>query len=223
MPKAPRRLRPYPSVKPKTGVRWRGRGAVKWPTIRRERPRRHARAWRYRTRQDALAALESRASQEVRGSLPERIFYKALTDRGFIPGVDFSFQPSMFGGRTQLGGLVADFMFSVPRVIVQVQSVWHTVTAAHERRDEDQRVILESLGWTVLEIWPPTIESQAALDHWLNDNIMTLWGTSTQGIGVGSSTDVPFVGSVELDILLRIENTLDAILREVIGWQLTVT
>jgi hypothetical protein len=106
-----------------------------------------------------------------------------------MPNVDFTFQSSQLGGRLQLGGLVADFLFEVPRVIVQVQSSWHTMTLEHKMRDADQLMLLRHMGYTVLEIWPHTIEDQAALDWWMEQNVMLMWGTSRQGLGRGNQVE----------------------------------
>jgi len=173
----PRYLRRYP-LREVTGIRRFGRHAVKMALIRQPRPRRHARAPRgVRTRLDTLVLLEERAAK-IKGSLQERIFYQALIDHRFIPDVDFSYQAAEYGGRAQLGGLVADFMFEIPKVIVQVQSEWHRMSLEIVRRDMDQSAMLQSLGYTVFEVWPNTIEDSAALDLWIERNIMHLWGTS---------------------------------------------
>jgi hypothetical protein len=150
--------------------------------------------------------------------LPERIFYKALTDRGFIPDIDFTFQSNQLGGRMHLGGLVADFLFPAPvMVIVQVQSVWHTQTLYHQIRDEDQKSILESLGYTVLEVWPATLESGQAIDEWFNANIMTLFGTSSMGIGAGYGGDETWATFITLALWMQIERLLDRILFKLKG------
>jgi hypothetical protein len=108
-----------------------------------------------------------------------------------------------------LGGLVADFLFESPKVIVQVQSVWHTRTLATEVRDRDQAAILSSLGYTVLEIWPTTLEDPHSLDDWMNRNVMTLWGTSSMGIGAGFGGDLTWVGFIALQLWQKIEALVD--------------
>lgn len=205
-------IRPYPKLRAITGIRRHGRGITKWSQIRQERPRRHAKSWLWKTRLDPHAALEERATKKVRGSLQERIVFKALEGHGFINGVDFSFQSSQLGGRQRLGGLVGDFVFELPKVIVQVQSMWHTITAAHERRDEDQYAILQSMGYTVLEIWPESIENLDALDDWIGANLMTMWGTSSQGIGAGVGNDIPHMTTVATPTLLRIDQRVQEIM-----------
>ena len=188
MPLEFRYVRGYPKKAAEMLRRFK-RDTVKRSLIRRHRPRRHGRPWRYRTKADPNLLLEARAQQGIRGSVQERIFYKALVDRGFIPDTDFTFQSSQLGGRLELGGLVADFLFEVPRVIVQVQSSWHTMTLEHKMRDADQLMLLRHMGYTVLEIWPHTIEDQAALDWWMEQNVMLMWGISWQGLGRGNRAE----------------------------------
>jgi len=141
--------------------------------FRQARPRRFARA--RGTTYDRDAALEQKAKQGIVGSLEERIFYKALEDRWFIPEVDFTFQAAQQGGRAELGGLVADFLFPVPSVIVQIQSDWHEGDLEILERDRTQQSVLESLGYDVLYIWPETLHHEVLLDQWF-DRIARLWG-----------------------------------------------
>lgn len=197
VPAAPRLLRGYP-LKITTGIRRTKKELVRRRLFRLPRPRRHARS-RFRTTMDELSALAARASKDFDGSLEERIFYQALVDHKLIPGVDFTAQASALGGRMELGGLVADFMFPAPKVIVQVQSVWHTMDMEIGRRDSDQAAVLENMGYTVLEIWPNTIHSQAALDWWIERNIHYLFGTSQQFLGGGVGVDANYIDTLMKD------------------------
>ena len=189
MPLQHRFIKGYPR-RAATLVRRYKRDAVNRDRLRQQRPRRHAKSWMYRTSASEDILLEERAFQGVRGSLQERIVYQSLIDHNFIPGYDFTFQSSQLGGRMQLGGLVADFLFPVPMVIVQVQSAWHTMGLQSEIRDSDQALILRSMGYTVLEVWPNVIEDPVALDQWMQQNLMHMWGTSTQRVqGSGNSVE----------------------------------
>ena len=117
--------------------------------------------------------LEQRAISDARvaGTLPERIFYKALLDRGMREGVDFSFQSSLQGGRLFLGGMVADFILQTRALIVRIQGrKWHTGFEA-ERRDDFQRDILENMGYHVLDVFDDTIYDQWLFDEWLRRHI----------------------------------------------------
>ncbi len=116
---------------------------------------------------------EKRAMSEARvaGTLPERIFYKSLVDRGMREGVDFSFQSSLQGGRLFLGGMVADFILQTRALVVRIQGrKWHTGFAP-ERRDDFQRDVLENMGYHVLDVFDDTIYDQWLFDEWLRRHI----------------------------------------------------
>jgi very-short-patch-repair endonuclease len=204
----PRRTKGYPH-RPTQLIRRIKRGTVKWDMLRQPRPIRHRRPWRYSTRLNIEAYQEGRAAQNVRGSLQERILYKALEDHALISGIDFTFQTAMLGGRAEFGGLVADFVFEVPKVIVQVQSVWHTTDLEATVRDSDQNMLLQSWGYTVLEIWPTSIMDETMLDRWIEQNIMTLWGTSRGVLGVvGTPSNVSYVDYIIWSVLGQINSKL---------------
>jgi len=168
----PRRIKGYPPSIKKMIKRLKV-GARKPEMWRQARPRRHAE--RRGTAYNENAALEKRAQQGIKGSLEERIFYKMLVAYNLIPDVDFDFQASEFGGRQELGGLVADFIFLVPKVVVQVQSYWHNISMELEIRDATQEEMLKSLGYLVLFIWSDTVQNQVLLDRWMTNNLTRLW------------------------------------------------
>jgi hypothetical protein len=114
----------------------------------------------------------------------------------------------MMGGRMELGGLVADFIFEIPRVILQVQSMWHALSLEYEVRDQDQAAVLQSMGYVVFEIWPNTIEDPAALDLWVQRHIMHLWGTSSSPLGSSHGRDIPFLMGISSQTLLDIKELL---------------
>lgn len=184
--RSPRSVRGYP-FRSTTLIRRTRKTGVKREFFRTTKGLRRRKRFRtsFNTRQD----LEARAvpSSQVYGSLQERILYRALTDRGLIPDVDFEFQSSQLGGRSDMGGLVVDFLFPVPKVVIQVQSSWHILSLDNIVRDVDQSLVLQSLGFVVLELWPNIIEDRVLLDEWLDRNIMLLWGTSSQPLGVSVS------------------------------------
>jgi very-short-patch-repair endonuclease len=209
----PRAVKGYPT-KVAITVRRKKRGTVKWDLLRQPRPRIRGRPWKLRTKLDSQAYQEERASQVVRGSLQERILYQALEDHDLIAGVDFTFQTAMLGGRAEFGGLVADFVFEIPKIVVQVQSIWHTISAENRVRDSDQSLLLQSWGYTILEIWPEDIMDESRLDLWIERNIMSLWGTSKGGDGViGSPAADNFVSYLIELTLLNINRKLNAALQ----------
>lgn len=95
-----------------------------------------------------LPALEARAVSEgaVRGTLPERVVYKALTQMRMVPDVDFDFQSSLLGGRLELGGIVADFLFREPRnFVINVQGPTHE-RHIRKRKDAEQEDLMKDMG-----------------------------------------------------------------------------
>lgn len=118
--------------------------------------------------------LEARAVPEtkVRGTLPERIVYKALLMRKLVPGVDFDFQSSQDGGRLELGGIVADFLFERRRIVIQVQGPTHA-GYLRSQKDKEQTDALMELGYTVYELQESVIYSAQELENWMRSHIDT--------------------------------------------------
>lgn len=113
--------------------------------------------------------LEKRAvpRTQVLGSLHERIVYKELARRG----INFDFQPSVQGGRLQLGGMVADFILPDRMLVIRVQGTkWHTSFAAG-KKDEAQKTILQGYNFTVMDIWDWQIEDDDLRRDWFERNI----------------------------------------------------
>lgn len=105
--------------------------------------------------------LESRAvsPQYIRGTLPERIVYKYLVEQLHIqPNSDFGFdfQSSLEGGRSELGGMVVDFLFESMKLIIQVQGSTH-FSFLRGQKDEEQTNALAAMGYFVEEIWEEEI------------------------------------------------------------------
>ena len=115
--------------------------------------------------------LRAVSEERVAGTLPERIFYKALLGRGMREGMDFTFQSSLQGGRLFLGGMVADFIFPQRSLIVRIQGrKWHT-GFEQERKDDFQRDILEGMGYHVLDLFDDTIYDDYLFAEWLRRHI----------------------------------------------------
>ena len=101
-----------------------------------------------------LDYLESRAisRERVRGTLPERIIYLYLVSRLHMKeGFDFTFQTSLQGGRLELGGIVADFLFPIMKMIINPHGPTHR-EFLQRRKDEEQRAILEDMGYRVYDM-----------------------------------------------------------------------
>jgi len=152
-------------------------------------------------------ALEDRAVPKgmVRGSLPERIIYKYLTDKmHFQSNVDFDFQSSLQGGRLELGGMVADFLFEIMKIIINVQGPTHK-GYLRGRKDEEQRNILDSMGYTVYELWEDTIYNEYKLDDEMR-RIFWLGESSGSGYELSEAQSIPQEDL--LGILAQTENLI---------------
>jgi very-short-patch-repair endonuclease len=143
---------------------------------------------------------EARAvpSSQVRGSLPERIVWLALTKDFHMAGL-FDFQSSQLGGRMELGGMVADFLFEGMKIVIQVQGSTHK-DFLRGRKDEEQTNILKDMGYRVYELWEDVIYDASRLEDALR-NIFNL------GVGVGGGTgytmsDEQGMDSADLEYLL---------------------
>ena len=118
--------------------------------------------------------LEARAVSHdtVRGTLPERIMYMAFVNLlHFSPDYDFDFQSSQQGGRLELGGLVADFILPYLKIVVRVQGPTHTEWL-RMRKDEEQRMILEEMGFLVLDAEDTLIYDEYRFEEWLRRNFL---------------------------------------------------
>lgn len=155
--------------------------------------------------------LEARAVKEttVRGTLPERIVYKWLVSMmRFIPDVDFDFQSSLQGGRMELGGILADFLFPNIKIIIQVQGPTHKVFL-RSMKDEEQRQLLAEMGYTVYEIGLDTIYNEDLFEDRMRRifNIRPGYNAFAY-IDSGDGALDPVLMQKIYDTLVRIEDTL---------------
>jgi len=85
----------------------------------------------------------------------EKIVYDWLIARK----VEFTFQSSMLGGRYEMGGSVADFRLDESRIILRVHGdYWHR-QIAKQATDSVQKELLESDGWTVVDVYGSDLET----------------------------------------------------------------
>jgi len=136
---------------------------------------------------------EARAIPEsqVTGNLPERIVYLELTKRGYVEGIDFSFQKSVEGGRAELGGIVADFVMEFHRIVLQVDGPTHD-EFIRIAKDNEQESILASMGFSVLHLSTKVIDNPMMLEAWFRRHldpgvisILDPFDTHTDDIGGG--------------------------------------
>lgn len=116
--------------------------------------------------------LEARAvsKKQVPGTLPERIMYMALIRvLHMTPDIDFDFQSSQQGGRLEFGGIVADFVIFESKTIINPLGPTHT-QFLRSKKDEEQKGILEEMGYRVLIIWEDQVYDQFYLESWLRRN-----------------------------------------------------
>ncbi len=116
--------------------------------------------------------LEARAVKKstIRGTLPERIEYKYLTSKlRLSPSQDFNFQSSLDGGRLELGGIVADFLFQFRKLVIRVQGPTHD-KYLRSQKDEEQRLALEGMGYRVLDLGLDEIYNEYRMDEWHRRN-----------------------------------------------------
>ena len=81
------------------------------------------------------------------GSLPEYVAYEAFQRAGKVPGVDFTYQSPLQGGRMEKGGQVLDFLFNdPPDLAVNVQGVYYHYQFGIESRARDIMAREQMLG-----------------------------------------------------------------------------
>ena len=134
-----------------------------------------------------------------KGTLPERILYLALIRIiHLVAGADFDFQSSQQGGRIELGGIVADFLLPNMRIVIRVQGPTHT-GFLRGQKDEEQRGILEEMGFRVWDIDDLTIYDVYLLEDWLRRKFDLASGRGGSGGAFGPHDPDEEVG---LDIYL---------------------
>lgn len=129
-----------------------------------------------------ISALEQRAVPHsmVPGFLTERILYATLVNLfHFVPGVDFLYQSSQHGGRLEMGGLVADFLFPILRVVINPLGPQH-YQFRNIAKDEEQVAILKDMGYDAY-----LIDEEVIYDEYkLEDFLRRIFGwTGSQGGG----------------------------------------
>ena len=138
----------------------------------------HRRGLRRLKLDDDPRELRAISKDRLTGTLPERIVYKRLLQLGMKDGVDFTFQTSMQGGRMELGGIVADFVFPRQHLILQVQGPTHT-THIRMKKDTEQRNILGAMGYDVVEWTDELIYDEYALENEVRRTfgLLANWGS----------------------------------------------
>lgn len=143
--------------------------------------------------------LEARAVPHslVGGYLTERILYATLVNSfHFVPGVDFLFQSSIEGGRLEMGGLVADFIFPILRVILNPLGPQH-YQFRNMAKDEEQVSILASMGYEAFLVDEEVIYDEYKLEEFLR----RVFGGMTSGGGDPGAFPAQMTSSNEIEAL----------------------
>jgi len=87
------------------------------------------------------------------GSKPEYYVYQTLIKLGYKPGLDFTYQSALAGGRLEYGGAVLDFVVPSLRLAINVQSVYyHYADTSAKRRDAMVRAMANGQGLRLVYI-----------------------------------------------------------------------
>lgn len=125
------------------------------------------------------------SKSQVHGTILERIIWQWLTDRK----ISFDFQSSLLGGRQELGGLVADFIVfphqSGP-IILNPTGPTHNVYI-QGRKDDEQRMTLEQMGYTVYLIPEDVVLNEMAFEGFMR-RILDLGIGNADAAGGGADT-----------------------------------
>ena len=180
-----------------------------WQTLHRRGPK------RLRAGMDPLEA-RAVSKSEVPGTLPERIMYLALIRvLRMVPDADFDFQSSQQGGRLEFGGIVADF------VVFQHMTIINPLGPTHSqflriKKDDEQKGILEEMGYRVLLIEEEDIYNEFYLESWLRRNFGLRGSRGGNSGGALGPHDLDETESLEPYLMEAIwaevqkaENTLD--------------
>ncbi len=115
---------------------------------------------------------------------------------------------SLAGGRMELGGMVADFMFYRLKMIIQVQGPTHG-GFLRSRKDDEQQSILMDMGYDVVELEEKLIYSEYLLERKMSRIFnLSRSGGASQAFMVGNSE--PEMGSSQDDLIMfKIQNIQD--------------
>jgi len=105
------------------------------------------------------------------GTFPEYLAFDWLERKGLAQGEDFIFQSSRMGGRQLYGGAVVDFDFPDRQLAWRIQGEhFHIGNPAKEASDIMQKMSLETLGYTVIDVYAQDVLERRnyVLTHALN-------------------------------------------------------
>lgn len=118
---------------------------------------------------------------ELGGSEPEYYVFRALERRGLRHGIDFIYQAPHSGGRLTAGGAIVDFELVVPRMAINVQSLYyHGRTADQRTHDRLIQAMLVKVGLRIEYI--TEVEAINAPDEAVADAIAGLRSKGPIGV-----------------------------------------
>lgn len=141
--------------------------------------------------------LEARAVPHgvIGGYLTERILYAALVNLfHFVPGVDFLFQSSVEGGRLEMGGLVADFIFPILRIVINPLGPQH-YQFRNMAKDEEQIAILAEMGYQAYLVDEEVMYDEYKLEEFLR----RIFNAASSGGGDTGAYPAQMTSSIEID------------------------
>lgn len=115
--------------------------------------------------------LEARAVPHslMRGTILERVIYRYLVEvLHFVPGIDFTAQTSLQGGRIELGGIVADFVFPILRIVLNPLGPTHD-QYLRMRKDQEQIQALEEMGYQVYMMEEEVIKDVYRFENYMRN------------------------------------------------------
>lgn len=92
--------------------------------------------------------------ETLSGSLPEWAIYEAHLRLGRRPGIEFTYQSALEGGRLFLGGLILDFVEHDMPIAINVNGVYYHYLRGSEqlRRNAEARARLSQYGYQLVVI-----------------------------------------------------------------------
>jgi hypothetical protein len=119
----------------------------------------------------------------------------------------FGMHNSLEGGRLEMGGIVVDFTFRFLHIAIQVQGPTHNALARF-RKDEEQRLILEQMGYSVIYLDMALIYDQPLFEDTMRQ-IFLRQGYARGGVHGNHEVDEGVNG--QADELERLAGLLDHI------------
>ncbi len=151
--------------------------------------------------------LEARAipKGQIKGYVDERILYATLVNLfHFVPGVDFDYQSSLEGGRMEMGGLVADFLFRNMRIVLNPLGPQH-YEYRNTKKDEEQIQILAEMGYTCYMFDQSVILDEYKLEEYLR---RIFGGMSSGGDSGGNEAGTYSSAEVEANNIQGLSDTV---------------